>query len=181
MVTQPQSGDKTSNFASFKFGHLLSQLSIKIQSIAGIPQSSIQSTFGKITSIEILNQPTALELTLGATPTLDKATSPVPTTFTITPTTEQEITATATPVGSEVMTFSDPDLGKTASPIKLKIYTTIYTSGLAIDANIAGGTSGLEVGKKHVITLTFSLSEVKPSASIDTWTESTKTGTGTIE
>lgn len=182
MATKALSGNKSTKFTEFAFSHLLSQLSIEIQSVSETLETSIQSTFGKITSIEILNQPTALELTLGATPTLGKAASPVPTTFTITPTTvEQTITATATTVGSEVMVFSDTELGKTANPIKLKIYTTIFTSGLAIDATIDGGNSGLELGKKHIITLTFSLSEVKPSASIDTWAESTKTGTGTVE
>ncbi len=183
MATASQSKDKTSTFESFTFNHLLSQLSINIQSASGIPVSNIQNTFGKITKIEILEQPTTLELTLGATPALSVTTPPTTTAlFTITPTTEQEITATATVVGSEVMVFSNTELGKTATPIKLKIYTTIFTDdGLTINATIDGGSSGLEVGKKYTITLTFSLSEVQPSSTIEAWTESTKTGAGTVE
>lgn len=79
------------------------------------------------------------------------------------------------------MVYTNQDLGKKDSPIQLKVYTSTYDSGLDVKAFINSGNDGLESGKKHTITLSFSLTEVSPTAAISAWANATNNGTGEIK
>lgn len=180
MATDALSGDKDTPFELFTFNHLLSQLIFQVKCADGIPADKVKEIFGTVTKIEVLDQPTNIELTLGATQSISTATTAGSANFT-TSTVNVEITSTETSIGDAIMVYTNQNLGKTASPIKLKVYTSTYSAGLEVSALINSGNDGLELGKKHTITLSFSLTAVSPTAAISAWGNATNNGTGEIK
>lgn len=168
MVTSMATGSKTSKFSSLEFQHKLSQLvfSVAAQSDA---VNDVKDIYGTITKIEVLDQITDLKLTFGETPVIAPKDA-TPTKGTVkTADMTQELTETQTVLLNTLMVYADTELGKTATPLKIKVYTSNFTSGLEVNVVIGDGTTGLTAAKKHTIELTFSKTAIAPKATVVAW------------
>ena len=173
MATNGISGTKKTAFTDFSFKHLLSNLSFIITPKETSDLTAVQNAFGKVTKIEVLNQPNLLDLELGATPSLNTNATPGSSTFTLPR--ELEITANA-PYG-DIMVFPTENAGKTGNAISIKVYTTTATNGIPVDVLIKGGSEGLAANTKYAVTLSFSATDINATATIGAWTPSEGEGT----
>lgn len=173
MATDGISGTKKVAFADFSFKHLLSNLSFIITPKDGSDLTAVQEAFGKVSSIEVLNQPNFLDLELGATPSLKTNATPGSTKFTLTK--DVEITTNA-PYG-DIMVFPTENAGKTGNAISIMVYTTKATNGIPVDVLIQKGAEGLAANTKYAVTLSFSATDINATATIGAWDPSQGEGT----
>lgn len=167
MATEVLSGTKApnGNIKECTFNHLLSNLSFQITPKVAADIDAIKGAFGSVTKIEVLNQPNLLDLTLGETVTLDKNTTPGSATFSF----EKSVVVDTNASFGEIMVFPDNTLGKTDSPIKIKVYTEKATAGIDVDVTIGDGTTGLAAKTKYLVTLSFSATDIQATAKIGEW------------
>lgn len=165
--------------AKLIFKHMLAKIAIKVKG-----STSSQNAFGKITQIELLNIPTALDLTLNKTATIS-ANNPSPT--------NQTIILYEDNIGKEISTATDgeaigaipmiynggtPGYGSSASkPLTIKVYTEKNVDGIEIP--IESITGGLLNGTKHTITLTFK-DKISISSEITGWDDNGNSGAGDV-
>lgn len=173
MATNGISGTKKTAFADFSFKHLLSNLSFIITPKEASDLTAVQKAFGKVTKIEVLNQPNFLDLELGATPSLKTNATPGSSTFTYSK--ESEITDNAS--YGDIMVFPTENAGKTGSAISIKVYTSTATNGIPVDVLIKAGSEGLAANTKYAVTLSFSATDINATATIGAWTSSEGEGT----
>ena len=178
MATNGLSGSKKTNFASFEFNHLLSNLEFVIttsEDATAQDITNIQTIFGKVTSIDVLDQSNNLTLTLTETPalTVKGATKDK---FSVT----NAINIEKNKTYGNIMVFPTTGLGKTDNLIKIKVHTEKSTAdGISVDVKIGDGTVGLVTKTKYEVTLKFSPSSVSATATIGEWKPGE--GSGTVE
>lgn len=177
MATTALQGNKTTQFGTFTFEHKLSQLIFNVKAENANEDTEMASLYGKITKIEVLNQPTALKLTLGKTPTLAPQDGHTPSSLEIVASVDIK-GGNAVPFGDPLLVYADDKIGSESNPIKLKITTDQFPNGIEADVTLT--TTGLANSQTHSIELSFSKTEVNAKATIGEWTESGNNGSGTI-
>lgn len=175
MATSGQSGSSASAFSAFTFNHLLAQLEFVIQPKEGADATAIQTIFGKVTKIELLEQDSNFDLTLGAIPSLVANEAPANKSFELIDT---KAIATGTSFG-QLMIYPTTTLGQTSTPIKLKVYTEKgVTAGYPVQATIGDGTIVMDKSKKYTITINFTTKDINASGAVGEWTSG---GNGSTE
>lgn len=178
MATTALQGNKTTQFETFEFEHKLSQLIFSVKAENTGEDADMASLYGKITKIEVLNQPTTLELTLGQNPILAPQDGFTPSSLEIVSSADIE-SGDAVQFGDPLMVYADNTIGSENNPIKLKITTEKFASGIEADVTLT--STGLTNSQTHSIELSFSKTEVNAKATIGEWTESGNNGSGTIQ
>ncbi|WP_449038231.1 fimbrillin family protein [Parabacteroides goldsteinii] len=161
---------------SLQFNHMLSQVEIKLKG-----DVAAQNAFGKIKKIELVNIPTSLDLTLGSTIAIvAKNDSPIQNIAVYDNATGTNLTTTATTIGETAMIYNggSQKYGTSANSLEIKItYGDTNTTSIV---NVNNMTTGLETGKKHVITLSFK-EKIEVSSAITEWDTSTgESGNGEV-
>lgn len=154
IVSEEINGSKNTPMTEVAFGHLLTQLQFEVVAA----NSDVTTAWGILSSIELTEQPTALELDLSKNE-LAKATIPVLTSLTTKGYTAAAIPTTATSAGY-IMILPE----QTSIPLKI---TTIDGGVKTVTAQLAGGVATAK-GKAHKITLTFA-AEVTATATVTEW------------
>lgn len=169
------------------FNHQLAQLEVicKADPAAGVSEAAVQSAWGKITGIELVNTSNTAEFAyngLGMTFSTANATLPLSgpdysTAFSNATITKANSAVTAAGMFAPVATGT--------APITLNVKSTVVTGGKTVTVQLASGGSnkGFEKGLKHTVTLTFGASTKNISAtatSITPW-GSGYTGSGALE
>lgn len=172
MATDVQSGTKNTHLGDFTFNHLLSNLSFIITPKEGSDLKAIKDAFGEITEIEVLNQPNKLDLTLGATPLLEKNTVPGNEAFSL----QKNVAIGTNTQFGDIMIFPTPDAGKTDSEIKIKVYTENAPNGIGVDVKIDNGNTGIVAKTKYSVTLSFSATDIEATATIGKWEDGNGSG-----
>lgn len=178
MATAALQGNKTTPFGTFAFEHKLSQLIFSVKAENTGEDTEMASLYGKITKIEVLNQPTALKLTLGQEPTLVPQDEYTPSPLEIVASADIK-SGDAVQFGEPLMVYADNTIGSKNKPIKLKITTEKFTSGIEADVTLT--STGLTNSQTHSIELSFSKTEINTKATIGEWTASGNNGSGTIQ
>lgn len=169
LATPGLSGDKATAFKNFEFEHMLSQVEIILQG-----DVAAQKNFGKITKVELTGLATELELTLGATATINKTAAALE---------DEVITVYDDATGIDLSTAGTkltnlPMIWKTGTDIGIKVTSAATAVPSTLTAQIAN--LGFEKGKKHIITLNFK-EKITATASIKAWENSSNAGTGEVE
>lgn len=156
-------GSKASPEASpsLKFKHMLSQVQIQIQG-----DLAAQAAFGAITKIELLNIPTALDLTLGTNASIAQKGADVENITIFEGSTT--LSGSVTPVGAVPMIFNggSTKFGTSSKPLTIQI--TYGSPSSTANVDVKTMTTGLEQGKKHIITLNFK-EKIDVEASLADW------------
>lgn len=165
------------------FKHILSQIQINVVgSVAG------QRAFGKIKTISIMDIPTSINLYLNVKENqeVERANNSPETHVVIYEDADgMVIPTTSTPIGVVPMIFhggADP-YGTTSNPLVLTVETENDGVKSVAVTNIGGtgeAATGLEMGKKHTITLTFK-DKIVVSADITPWDPNGNSGGGDVE
>ena len=168
MATEGQSGSSANAFSAFTFNHLLAQLEFIIQPKAEADQDAIRTIFGNVTKIELLEQDSKFDLTLGTTPNLTPNSTPENKTFELTGSTAISTGASF----GQLMIYPTSTLGQTGTPIKLKVYTANgINTGYPVQATIGNGTTGMDKSKKYTITINFTTKDINASGAVGEWTQ----------
>lgn len=174
MATAPSSGTKKTdeNFSEFTFNHLLSNLSFQITPTNASEIEAVKAAFGDVTKIEVSEQPNSLDLTLGETVTLEKNATSGSETFNLT----KNVTIGTNTAYGDIMVFPNSNIGTTASPIKIKVYTEKATNGIDVNVKIGDGSLGLVAKTKYLVTLSFSTTDIQATAKIGKWESGSGSG-----
>lgn len=164
------------------FKHLLSQIQINVVgTVAG------QRAFGKIKKISIIEIPTSIDLYLNVKVDLEvreAAGSPKTDVVIYEDAIGTVIPTNSTPIGVIPMIFSGGanPYGTKDHPLNLLVETEDGGETYVSVTNIGGtedAATGLEIGKKHIITLTFK-DKIIVSAAIKPWDPNGKSGSGDV-
>ncbi|WP_459187880.1 fimbrillin family protein [Parabacteroides sp. APC149_11_2_Y6] len=165
------------------FKHILSQIQINV-----VGTAAGQKGFGKIKQVLIKDIPSSIDLYLNDKENIDvKITDNSPDTHVIVYEDAEGmiIPTTPTKIGVIPMIFNggEKPYGTSDNPLVITV-TTEYEGEKIIDIINIGAPSetatGLEMGKKHVITLTFK-DKIIVSADITPWDPNGNTGGGDVE
>lgn len=183
MATDGQSANKTTQFQGFQFKHLLTQIDVVLKGDA-----AAKAAFGNIKSVKIKNVPTQLKLTLAGSPQLEPVASVENSNITV----YEDLTnggeelkpnADDNIIGSTVMIYNGGTgaYGTNENPLKLEVTSEKGgTNGVSeVTINNITDNTGLEVGKKHVITLNFK-EKISATATVAEWGTG-GAGSGSVE
>lgn len=168
------------------FGHQLAQLEVicKADPATSVAEAAVQSAWGQITKIELVNTPSSAELaynglgmTYGAaTATLALSKPDYTTAFAAVTLTKANTAVTAAGMFAP---------GSGTATLRLKVTTTTVTGGKTVDVQLKDGSTnkGFDKGLRHTVTLTFGASTKEIAVSgttIAPW-GSGYTGSGSLE
>ena len=158
---------------SLNFKHMLSQIQINIQG-----DKAAHTAFGSITKIELVDIPTSLDLTLGTTASITQKGADK--TNIIVFEGSQELKPDAQSAGVIPMIFNGGNtaLGTSSAPLTIKV---TYGASKTADVIVNSMSTGLEQGKKHIITLNFK-EKIDVEAALTDWDASSgEAGSGSVE
>lgn len=169
------------------FNHQLAQLEVicKADPSADVSEAAVQSAWGQITAIELVNTSATAEFAydgLGMTFSTANATLPLSGPDYSAAFSNVTITKANSDVTAAGM-FAPAAAG--TAPITLNVKSTVLTGGKTVTVQLAsaGTDKGFEKGLKHTVTLTFGASTKNISATVTSITPwgSGYTGDGTLE
>lgn len=175
MATKGQSASSSTQFKTFEFQHLLSQVKIQL-----VGEAAAQTAFGKIKKVDIVS-PTNLTLTLGSSdPAIALGENNTDKTINVYTADNDgtDLTSTATLIGDIVMIYNGGDNAYGTSGNELKLKITSEKAG-EVEVPVTISTTGLVVSHSHEITLTFK-DRITANATIGTW-ETGSAGSGEVE
>lgn len=157
MLTAQASGTKaTAGALSFVFNHLLTQLQFKLVAGAGYPASGVN-----VTSLVIKQQKTPATLDLN--------------TSSLTYTTKDLTLSGTFPILTAGSTINNYPMVKSGEALTVAVTTS---DGVTYPESTISVTT--EVGKSHLITLTFTPKEITSSISVTAW-QTGGTGSSTLQ
>lgn len=168
IATNENSGKKSVPFGEITFDHLLTQLQFEV--IAS--SAEVATAWGELSKIELTEQPTALELKLTDSNKLAAAENPIKASLITKGYTEAAIPIGAATSAGYIMILP----GQTSIPLTVTTVNGTKSINVTLANNVA-----TEKGKAHKITLTFSGTEITPTAKVTVWDEKGTTGSGTID
>lgn len=178
-TNETDAGTKASTGANAEltFNHIVSKVLVKVKGT-----EAAKKAFGKITKIELTGIPTSINVTLGSTLSIAANTTAKEANIVLFEATDggTELTASEVALGATPIIFNGgttSPYGTPTNPLKLKVYTAEYIDGLDVD--ISTISTGLELGKKHTITLTFK-DQIGVTSAITGWSDSAQAGEGEV-
>ena len=160
------------------FKHMLAQLEVVCIAEAGAAEADVQTSWGKITGIEIVGSNSEVTLDYASPAAVSYATpadlSLVQADYaTAFPAAGVTLLQTPSPAVTAAGMFAPDVTAGSAAPVTLKVRTEKVPAGATVAVKLGDGTSDkpFEVGKKHVVTLTFiaNAKEIEASAAITDW------------
>ena len=180
MATAAKVANKENQFGEMTFHHKLAQLTFKIGAQSG-KETEVKNLYGNITKIEAIDQHADLTLTLGENSSIAAAPSSTANAkFSIENSAGQELTGNSTDFEGGIMIFADKTIGTNENPINLKVYSINFPDGIVVPVTLPASTT-LESGTRQNIELTFTQSEIQPTAKIDAWKDAEAAGSGTVK
>lgn len=159
---------------ALNFKHMLSQIEIQVKG-----DKAAQDAFGEIKKVELLDIPTSLNLTLGASVSIDANSNPEKKNIEIF-VGQQELKSDAQKIGEIAMIFDGGTTKFGTSGNALNIRITYGSASTTSNVSVNGMLTGLEQGKKHIITLDFK-EKINVSAALTDWTNNGEGGSGSVE